>query len=444
MATCTSFFKLYIVGAVVEIVSSQRKNGLSVVAVVGGQWGDEGKGKLIDLLAQKADLVIRAQGGDNAGHTVINQGKKTALHIVPSGILNPEVVNYIGPGVALNPFSLMKELYLLEMDRVDTKNLYISRQAQLILPYHVREDLQAEEKRGNSRIGTTGKGIGPSYTDRARRVGIQAGDLDNLYNFEASLSRVLNEKALTLQDLSEVFDNYYEWSDRLAGRLVDSNDFLTQFYQKDASILIEGAQGTLLDVSLGTYPYVTSSSCTVAGVLAGAGIPPSLLTKSYGVYKAYQTRVGSGAMPTRIQDETESAELRDAGGEFGTTTGRPREVGWFDGEAAKYSQRVNGFSKINLTKLDVLDYLDKIPVGVGYTLDGKDKRTFPYNNQQLERCRPIYDVLPGWREDISQIDRFDDLPDQAQKYVEKLQQLIGSPVEIIGVGPERKQNIFRP
>lgn len=443
MPTCTGIFNLYILSLVSEFISSERKNGLSVTVVVGGQWGDEGKGKLIDLLAQSADLVIRAQGGDNAGHTVVNKQKKTALHIIPSGILNPDVTNYIGPGVALNPFSLIRELNSLEKDRVDTKNLFISRQAQLILPYHIKEDLQAEEKRGISKIGTTGKGIGPSYTDRARRVGIQAGDLDNPASFEASLSRALNEKELTEEDYLEVFGNYYEWSERLAGRLVDSYAFLSEYYKKNSSILVEGAQGTLLDVSLGAYPYVTSSSCTVAGVLAGAGIPPRYLTESYGVFKAYQTRVGSGAMPTRIKSDIEATELRAAGDEFGTTTGRPREVGWFDGQAAEYSNFVNGFSKINLTKLDVLSYLDQIPVSVGYAECGKVVRTFPSNDQLLASCLPSYEILSGWGEDISKIDKFNDLPEAAQKYVSKLERLIGSPVTLIGVGRDRNQNIFR-
>jgi len=422
---------------------------MPVIAVVGGQWGDEGKGKIIDLLAGRAHVVVRAQGGDNAGHTVVNPRGKFALHLVPAGIFNEQTRCLIGPGVALNPEVLLAEMDALHARGVGTDNLIISERAHLVLPYHPLFDRLDEESRGAAAIGTTGRGIGPTYADKVGRIGIVAGDLLHPERFRAKVHQVVERKNVLLErvygaapiDADAIVAQYLGHADRLARHIAESEPILEQALREGRTILLEGGHGTLLDIDHGTYPYVTATSCTVGGLLNGAGIGPRHLTTAIGVFKAYQSRVGSGAMPTELLDET-GDHVRERGDEYGTTTGRPRRIGWFDAVAARHSMIVNGFHTIALTRLDILDELDELQVCIAYELDGRRIDFMPSQIEDLARCQPVYEGMPGWRTPTGEAQSWRDLPNAAQSYVRLIEESVGAPAGLIGVGQEREKTIF--
>jgi len=423
---------------------------MSVTAVVGGQWGDEGKGKIVDLLAGQAQLAIRAQGGDNAGHTVVNPQGKFALHLVPAGIFNPQTLNVIGTGVALNPAILLEELDLLHSRGVTTDNLLISERAHLVMPYHLWLDRADEAARGSQAIGTTGRGIGPCYVDKVARTGLRAGDLRDPASFRAKLAFVIARKREILADIPDVpawdsaavADEYLGYARRLAPYVAEVVPVVNAAVASGQAVLIEGAHGTLLDPDYGTYPYVTSSSPTVQGLCLGAGIGPSKLTKAIGVFKAYCTRVGAGPFPTELHTAL-GEQIRERGQEYGTTTGRPRRCGWFDAVAGRHAVQVNGFDAIALTRLDILSAFDPIQVCVAYELDGERVDYFPSIPTTLERCQPVYEELPGWLTPLEACSRYEELPAAARAYVERLEALLGAPIDSIGVGAERAQTISR-
>ncbi len=417
-----------------------------VKAVVGGQWGDEGKGKIIDYFAQDADLVIRAQGGDNAGHTVINKKGTFKLNLIPSGIFNPKTKNIISQGTVVNPNTLIREINDLNLRGVKTNNLYLSENAHLILDFHIYLDKMQEEKLGKAKIGTTVRGIGPAYTSKVKRVGLRAHLIKNPRRFRIELANVLNIESQIFKKapLPEEFKpGYYEkyirlWSKMLDELITDTNTIIWQALEKGSKILIEGAQGALIDLDFGTYPYVTSSNPTINGLLLGSGIPANNLTESFGVFKAYQTRVGSGGMPTELKD-TVGDQIRQKAGEFGTTTGRPRRIGWFDGVAAAYSHKVNGFTNIALTRLDILSGMGEVRICSEYRFDRKRMRDFPSDDMVLKKCEPMYQSFKGWKEDLSKIRKFDNLPREAQRYCKAIEALFpGAKLSLIGVGPERE------
>jgi len=423
---------------------------MSVTAVVGGQWGDEGKGKIVDLLAGQAQLAIRAQGGDNAGHTVVNPQGKFALHLVPAGIFNPQTRCVIGTGVALNPAILLEELDVLHARGVSTDNLLISERAHLVMPYHLWLDRADEAGRGSQAIGTTGRGIGPCYVDKVARTGLRAGDLRDPESFRDKLAFVIQRKREILADIPDVpawdsaavAEEYLGYARRLAPYVAEVVPVVNAAVASGQTVLIEGAHGTLLDPDYGTYPYVTSSSPTVQGLCLGAGIGPSRLTKAIGVFKAYCTRVGAGPFPTELHTPV-GEQIRERGQEYGTTTGRPRRCGWFDAVAGRHAVQVNGFDALALTRLDILSAFDPIQVCVAYELDGERIDYFPSIPATLERCQPVYEELPGWLTPLDACRRYEELPAAARAYVERLQALLGAPIDSIGVGADRAQTINR-
>jgi adenylosuccinate synthase len=421
---------------------------MPVIAVVGGQWGDEGKGKVIDLLAGRAQVVVRAHGGDNAGHTVVNALGKFALHLVPAGIFNPDTVCVVGAGVALNPFMLIEEIDALSARGVDAGNLVISERTHLVMPYHLTLDQVEEQARGASKIGTTGRGIGPAYTDKVSRIGLRAGDLLDEVLFEQRLETAVRRKNRLLDrlfhappiDCAALFETLEPVANRLRPLIREPGSLLEQAIAADQTVLIEGAHGTLLDLDYGSYPYVTSSSPTIAGLLLGAGIGPRHLSLSVGVFKAYQSRVGAGPMPTELLDETGEL-IRQTGEEFGTTTGRPRRCGWFDAVAARHAVRINGFDCLALTRLDILDGLSRLKLCVAYDLDGQRLEELPARTELLERCRPIYEELPGWRTSSTGAATWDDLPVNARQYAARIRELLGVKLGLVGIGQRRDQSI---
>ena len=423
---------------------------MSVTAVVGAQWGDEGKGKIVDLLAGKAQLAIRAQGGDNAGHTVINAQGRFALHLVPAGIFNPDTICVIGTGVALNPAILLEELDVLHRQGVRTDNLLISERAHLVMPFHLLLDRLEEAGRGKGAIGTTGRGIGPCYVDKVSRVGLRAGDLRDPAAFRAKLAFLIERKRAIRADaipdpswdVEAVAAEYLSYAERLAPYITEVVPVVNAAVASGQVVLIEGAHGTLLDPDWGTYPYVTSSSPTVQGLCLGAGIGPSRLTTAVGVFKAYCTRVGAGPFPTELVGDL-GDQIRERAQEYGTTTGRPRRCGWFDAVAGRHAVHVNGFDSIALTRLDILDTLDQLRICTGYELDGEHVDYFSSIPSVLERCRPVYEDLPGWQRSIEGCSRYEDLPPAARAYVERLEALLGAPIDLISVGAEREQTICR-
>jgi len=423
---------------------------MPVIVVVGAQWGDEGKGKIVDMLAEKADVVVRFSGGDNAGHTVINPCGDFRLHLVPSGIFHPHVTCIIGNGVVVNPLVLIDEVDKLNQRGVDTNGLFISDRAHLIMPYHVLLDGLEEKLRAGKALGTTGKGIGPAYADKVARVGIRAGDLLDKEAFLERLRSVLDYKNAILTkvygvnplSLENIYNQYCQYGDRLAPCICDTTIMLEKALVEGKSVLLEGAQGTLLDPDFGTYPYTTSSSPLAGGGCVGAGLSPVSISRILGVFKAYCTRVGSGPMPTELKDETGDL-IRKQGHEYGTTTGRPRRCGWFDAVAARLSTRINGFTGAAITRLDVLDALPRLKICVGYKLDGQTIDYFPSSVAALDRCQPIYEEFPGWQAPISHIRDYEKLPIEAQRYVVKLEELISCPVNLISVGPAREQTIHK-
>lgn len=417
-------------------------------AVIGAQWGDEGKGKVVDLLAERAKVVVRFSGGDNAGHTVINHLGKFALHLVPSGIFYPHTICIIGNGVALNPAALLKEMDDLAKRGVDDfSRLFISNRTNLIMPYHLLIEGLEEKALGSRAIGTTGKGIGPAYTDKAARYGIRAGDLLNPEHFKERLNQVLVLKNKVITGaygaapvtLDEIYEQYMGYAKRLSPHIKDTTAIIDEALRKGERVMLEGAQGVLLDTDFGTYPFVTSSS--PMGIV-GAGIGPAHIEQVYGVFKAYCTRVGNGPMPTELRGEL-GERLRDLAQEFGATTGRPRRCGWFDGVAARYSSRINGFTGAIVTRLDILDAFEKIKICTGYRLGDRTIDYFPADISELERCQPIYEELPGWTTPISDIRDYARLPLKTRRYIRRLEEICDCPVKLISVGPAREQTIFR-
>jgi adenylosuccinate synthase len=424
---------------------------MPAIVLIGAQWGDEGKGKATDLLGGRTQWVVRYQGGNNAGHTVVlPDGQDFALHLIPSGILTPGVTNVIGNGVVVDPGVLIQELDGLQRRGVDTSRLLISADAHLIMPYHVAIDRVTERYLGKSKIGTTGRGIGPCYQDKLARVGVRVQDLLDekilRQKVEAALDfknqvlvKVYNRRAL---EPDAVVDEALARAERFAHRIADTGLLLNQALDRGETVLLEGSQGTLLDVDHGTYPFVTSSNPTAGGAAAGSGIGPTRISTVIGILKAYTTRVGSGPFPTELHDEM-GERLRKIGGEIGVTTGRLRRTGWFDAVIARYAARVNGITDYFLTKLDVLSGLDRVPVCVAYQVDGQRLDEMPMTQTELHHAVPVFEELPGWWEDLSSCRRFEELPAAARAYVLRLEELSGARVSAVGVGPSRDQTIVR-
>jgi adenylosuccinate synthase len=424
-------------------------------AIIGAQWGDEGKGKITHLLAEQQELVVRFSGGPNAGHTVIHNGKVFKLHQIPSGVLFPNVDCFMGNGMVIDPDQLLKEIDMLEGEGVNLKRLRLSGNAHLILPYHQALDRGIETSRGDRAIGTTGRGIGPAYTDKVARRGIRAQDL--LLSYAAlseKIQQTLDHSNLLLEQRFEnspvavagIMESVREWRERIGPYIADCFTPLHEALEANKKVLFEGAQGTLLDVDHGTYPYVTSSNPTTGGVLTGSGVGANTLSKVIGVAKAFQTRVGSGPMPTEVAGDT-AVRLRGTGSqqwdEFGTTTGRPRRVGWLDLVALKFSRRVNGLTELALTKLDILSGLPELPVCVGYEMDGNAIKEFPSQMGNLGAMKPQYEMLPGWTGNIMGATTHADLPQEAQAYIAFIEEFVGIPVTIASTGPAPEHTILR-
>jgi adenylosuccinate synthase len=423
---------------------------MPVVAVIGAQWGDEGKGKIVDMLSEKAAYVVRFSGGDNAGHTVVNPLGEFKLRLTPSGIFYPGVISVIGNGVVVNPAVLNKEVDELNSRGIDTSRLRISDRAHLIMPYHIIIEGLEEDALGSKAIGTTRKGIGPAFADKVARNGIRVGDLLDKAVFRERLATVLEQKNKLLTriynksplSLDAIYREYSAYADRWAPYICDTTAILAAAIERDDAILLEGAQGTLLDPDFGTYPFGTSSSPTAGNACLGAGIAPNRISRILGVFKAYQTRVGAGPMPTELQDET-GAKIRELAKEYGTVSGRPRRCGWFDAVAARLSARVNGFTGAAITRLDVLDTMPQLKICTGYKIDGQTIADFPASVAVLEKCRPVYEELPGWEKPTGDVRLFKDLPVNARKYIKRLEELIGCPASLISVGQRREQTIVR-
>jgi adenylosuccinate synthase len=418
--------------------------------IVGLQWGDEGKGKTTDFLAEQVAMVVRYQGGDNAGHTVVLGNEVFKLHLVPSGILYPHIVSVIGPGVVVNPATLLEEIDGLTARGIDVSRLRVSFGAHVILPYHRALDGAREARLGGAKVGTTGRGIGPAYEDRAARSGLRMADLRDEASLRARLERVLPEKNALLAalgaaarfELEMLVDTALAWGERLAPHLVDATALVQEALRRGDHVLLEGAQGTLLDIDHGSYPFVTSSNPIAGGACTGGGIGPLQLDEVIGVVKAYATRVGSGPFPTELTDEI-GRGIAARGHEVGTTTGRPRRVGWFDAVPLRYAVAVNSVSSIMLNKLDILSGVDPIRLCVAYELDGRRVETWPWSADLLARSTPIYEEFPGWEEEIHGVRSLADLPEAARRYVAAIEEHAGVPIVLVSVGPERTQTIER-
>ena len=425
------------------------------VVVIGTQWGDEGKGKVVDLLTDQARSVVRFQGGHNAGHTLVIDGEKTVLHLIPSGVLREGVTCYIGNGVVLSPSALMEEIEMLEGRGVPaTERLRISEACPLILPYHVALDQARERARGKAAIGTTGRGIGPAYEDKVSRRGLRLGDLFHRERFAAKLGEVLDYHNFVLQnyykadpvDFQTVLEEALALGERIKPMVADVPELLYQAQQQGESVLFEGAQGALLDIDHGTYPFVTSSNTTAGGAATGSGVGPARFDYILGITKAYTTRVGSGPFPTELYDgnalmDTVGEHLAKQGHEFGSTTGRPRRCGWFDAVALRRSNQINSVSGLCITKLDVLDGLDTIRICVGYSYGGEERLTPPVGAEAFADCKPIYEDMPGWKESTVGLQNYDDLPANAQAYLKRIEAITETPIDIISTGPDRKETI---
>jgi adenylosuccinate synthase len=420
---------------------------MSIAVIVGSQWGDEGKGKIVDLLSKRYDIVVRYQGGANAGHTVQVGDKQFILHLIPSGILWENVKCVIGNGVVIDPKALLDEIKFLENLGINIKGrLFISQNAHLIMPYHKLLDSISES--GSSKIGTTGRGIGPCYIDKYARKGIKIVDLRDKKDLEQKIKINIEEKNILLTKLynqaelnvDEIIKEYLDFDDAIDQYITDVPSYLNNALNEDKSILLEGAQGTMLDVDFGTYPYVTSSNPTSGGACTGSGIPPTKISMVIGIVKAYTTRVGLGPFPTELDGE-EGETLRKIGGEFGATTGRPRRCGWFDAFLLSYSRMINGIERAAITKLDVLSYLDEIKVCVDYEINGKKINSYPTSVNQMMQVKPVYETLPGWKCNISDATTYDELPGAAKDYLSFIAQQSGFEIGIISVGPRRSQTI---
>ena len=422
---------------------------MPVYAVLGAQWGDEGKGKIVDYLSEDADIVARFSGGNNAGHTVMNPQGKFALHLIPSGIFWPQTTCVIGNGVVVDPDALLEEITSMESRGIDlTGRLVVSERAHLVMPYHVVLDELSERARGADAIGTTGRGIGPAYTDKAARIGIRAADLTDLEALYTRLSGAVGHaNALITRlyggeevPLEDVYEKCKTWALSLAPYIGPVEHMVFDAVTVGKRVLLEGAQGAMLDLDHGTYPFVTSSHPTIGGACTGLGLLPGQIDTILGVFKAYSTRVGAGPFVTELHGET-GDRVRDLAQEFGTTTGRPRRVGWFDCVVARYSTRVNGYTSLILTRLDVLDGFDEIQICTAYELDGRIVRDFPGSSATLERCSPIYETMPGWDKPTAGATRLEDLPNRARAYIALIEEQVGRRIDVISTGPNRHETV---
>lgn len=416
--------------------------------IVGTQWGDEGKGKIVDVLAQKADMIVRFQGGDNAGHTVIVQGEKHVLHLLPSGVLNPNALCVIGPGVVCNPFVLLKEMETLKQGGLTCDHIIISDRAQMLMPYHCYQD-ELEEQSASHKIGTTKKGIGPCYADKYARRGIRFHEFIDFESFKVCLkecldfknklfTKVYDGKAMDYDQMVKDFEAIY---DQIVPMIKETTHIVNEALDEDKIVLFEGAQAAMLDINYGTYPYVTSSSPTSAGVTTGACVAPNRIQTVVGVVKAYSTRVGEGPFVTELNDET-GQWIREKGFEYGATTGRPRRCGWLDLLVVKHAKMMNGLTDIVLTKIDVLSGLDKLYVCTGYEIDGKVYDYIPSDQAMVAKAKPIYKEFDGWKEDISKMESFDELPENCKAYIRFIEEFTGVRMSMVSVGPDRVNNIY--
>ena len=422
---------------------------MSSVVIVGSQWGDEGKGKMTDYLSQDADVVVRSQGGNNAGHTIAFDDKKFALRLVPSGIFGKDKLAVIGNGVVINPPALLKELHYLQDNGIDISGLRISSRSHVTFPYHILLDKCQEKAKGDHKVGTTKNGIGPTYMDKVSRVGIRMCDLLEKDTFETKLRRNLAEKNELFTKLyhvdpinfDDIFESYYEYGQELKKYVTDTSRIVNDALDNGQRVLFEGAQGVMLDVDQGTYPYVTASNPIAGGVCTGVGVGPNKINTVVGICKAYSTRVGAGPFPTELTDEI-GDRIRETGHEYGTVTGRPRRVGWFDSVAMRHARRVSGISCLSLNLLDVLTGLKTVKICKAYKLDGKEIDYYPASLKELDRCEPVYEELPGWDEDITGVKKFEDLPVNAQNYLKRVSELSEVPLATVSVGADRIQTII--
>lgn len=424
---------------------------MSVKVIIGAQWGDEGKGKIVDLLSEDVSIVARYQGGANAGHTIEFDDRKIVLHLIPSGILHANVKCIIGNGVVIDPEALIEEIELLKREGFDIKGrLFISQKAHMIMPYHKALDQMSEDRAGGKKIGTTGRGIGPAYVDKFNRRGIRLVDIldregfttkvrANMERHNAVISKVYGNDPI---DVDAVVEKYIELDKVLDEYITDTSVMINDAIERNDNIIVEGAQGMLLDVDHGTYPYVTSSNPSAGGACTGLGIGPTKISEVTGVIKAYTTRVGNGPFPTELDNE-DGEKLQKLGGEFGATTGRARRCGWFDAVVAKYTATINGLTGLAVTKLDILDSLDEIKICTAYNINGKITKNFPADATNLERVEPIYESHAGWLTDTTACKNYDDLPENCRKYLDRISELTGVPVEIVSLGPNRVQTIFK-
>ena len=419
---------------------------MSSVVVVGTQWGDEGKGKITDFLSENAEVIARYQGGDNAGHTIQFDGVTFKLHLIPSGIFYKDKISVIGNGVVVNPKALVKELAYLHERGITTDNLRISDRAHVILPYHIQLDQLQEDSKGDQKIGTTIKGIGPAYMDKAARIGIRIADLLDKEIFEERLRINLEEKNRsfvkmfdsTAIEFEDIFEEYYQYGQELKQYVCDTSVVLNDALDDGKRVLFEGAQGVMLDIDQGTYPFVTSSNPVAGGVTIGSGVGPSKIDKVVGVCKAYTSRVGDGPFPTELFDEV-GQRIRDIGREYGTTTGRPRRIGWFDTVVMRHSKRVSGITNLSLNSIDVLSGLETVKICTAYERNGEEILHYPASLKELAECTPIYEELPGWSEDITECRTLAELPENARNYVHRISELVGVRISTFSVGPDREQ-----
>ncbi|MEZ0481295.1 adenylosuccinate synthase [Planococcus sp. SSTMD024] len=419
---------------------------MTSVVVVGTQWGDEGKGKITDFLSEHAEVIARYQGGNNAGHTIIFGGETYKLHLIPSGIFYKEKTSVIGNGMVVDPKALVQELKGLHDRGVTTENLRISNRAHVILPYHIKQDEVEEARRGANKIGTTGKGIGPAYMDKAARVGIRIADLLDHVVFEEKLRMNLKEKNRMFEKfyetegftVEEIMEEYYQYGQEIAQYVTDTSKVLNDAFDAGRRVLFEGAQGVMLDIDQGTYPFVTSSNPVAGGVTIGAGVGPTNISHVIGVCKAYTSRVGDGPFPTELFDEV-GDQIRTVGKEFGTTTGRPRRIGWFDSVVVRHARRVSGLTDLTVNSIDVLTGLDTVKICTAYRYQGELITEYPANLRMLADCEPVYEEMPGWSEDVTSCKSLDELPDNARHYLERISQLTGVQISIFSVGPDRNQ-----